>query len=187
MKYFCLILVACLSIWLSLSLSLFLPPSLPFSSSSIHRSFACVKETTCRFCVLIDVKAEPRGEREREREWIFILPRQAKDNPYLTLGGRGTSVFYELPSLTRTPFDEKEEEEESSDGLKLLRRFVAYLVKRGRRGFFFTGLRFVLFFLPFSSSFSFFVYRLSLNDKRMVVAEKSEDLVWRMDSFMGWS
>ena len=185
MKYFCLILVACLSIWLSLSLYFSLPLSLSPPRPSIVLSRA-LKKRLVGFAYSSTLKRS-RGGKEREREWIFILPRQAKDNPYLTLGGRGTSVFYELPSLTRTPFDEKEEEEESSDGLKLLRRFVAYLVKRGRRGFFFTGLRFVLFFLPFSSSFSFFVYRLSLNDKRMVVAEKSEDLVWRMDSFMGWS
>ena len=86
----------------------------------------------------------------------------------------------------RFPFDEKvEEEEESSDGLKLLRRFVAYLVKRGRRGFFFTGLRFVLFsfFLSSSSSssFSFIVFSV-INGWWL---EKSQDSVSGMDSFLG--
>lgn len=68
MKYFCLILVACLSIWLSLSLSLYF--SLPLSLSPPRPSIVlsrALKKRLVGFAYSSTLKRS-RGGKERERE-----------------------------------------------------------------------------------------------------------------------
>ena len=166
MKYFCRFPVASvslsiylpllffshsLSLSLSLSLSFFFLFLLLCRSSSFLRSFACVKGTTCRFCAhsstLKRAKLKERDSQESGGN-IHPLAAFAEGQPYLTLAGHGASIFHaSLPAGIPIPYPYPSPSEESSDGDKLLRRFVAYLVKRWL-------LRFVPCFFHFSFSFS---------------------------------
>lgn len=90
-------------------------------------------------------RAKQKRETVREEEYSSS-PALVEGQPYLTLEGRGTSVFY--ASLRRAPIPYPSPLRNPLTSSKLLRHFAAYLVKRGKWGFF---TLFHIFFFVLSS------------------------------------